>query len=114
MDNINARELVANRLHFIGVHGCKIDQTPEDKEFIREIDAAIDREVAKMEMETGTKITLTEGERYQLRWECIRGLLIRRGCDPAELDAMAEAARKATDEAIAEHEKRVDGFKIVK
>lgn len=109
---LDARELVAKNLHFVGRKGFKIDQTPEDKEFIREIDAAIDREVAKMEMETGAKITLTEGERYQLRWECLRGLLIRRGCDPAELDAMAEAARKATDEAIAEHEKRVDGFKI--
>lgn len=114
MNNINARELVAKRLHFIGVHGCKMDQLPEEKELLREIDKAIDETVENVARETGKRITLGEGDRYALRWEYIRGMLIDRGCDPDELDAMAEAVREATREAIADHEKRVDSFKIVK
>lgn len=110
---LDARDLVSKNLHFVGKKGFKIDQTPEDKEFIREIDAAIDKEIADMSRKTGKRITLTEGERYFLRWRFFKEILIRQGVDPAELDAMAEAARKATDEVIAEHEKRVDGFKIV-
>ena len=114
MDNINARELVADRLHFVGVHGCKMDQLPEEKELLREIDKAIDEAVANVARETGKRVTITEGDRYELRWEYIRGMLIDRGCDPDELDAMADAVREATREAIAEHKKRVDSFKIVK
>ena len=114
MNNIDARELVANRLHFIGVHGCKTDQLPEEKEKLKEIDKAIDEAVANVARETGKRITITEGDRYELRWEYIRGMLIDRGCDPGELDAMAEAVREATREAIADHKKRVDSFKIVK
>ena len=114
MNNIDARELVANRLHFIGVHGCKTDQLPEEKELLREIDKAIDEAVANVARETGKRITITEGDRYELRWEYIRGMLIGRGCDPGELDALAEAVREATREAIADHKKRVDSFKIVK
>lgn len=114
MDNINAREFVAKNLHFVGKKGYTLDQDPQGEKLIQDIDVAIDKGIADIERETGVKITLNDGERYELRWQIIRDLLIERGCDPAELDAMAEAAREATEEAIADHEKRVDSFKIVK
>jgi len=110
---LDARDLVSKNLHFVGKKGYVLDQDPQGEKLIHDIDVAIDKGIADIERETGAKITLNDGERYELRWQLIRDMLIERGCDPAELDAMAEAAREATREAMSEHKKRVDGFKIV-
>lgn len=112
MDNI--KETINSKVHFVGKHKYRIDQTPQEAQLIKEIDTAINEIIKDTERETGQKIILSEGDRCMLRWEFIKAMLIERGADPAALDEMAQAVISATEKAITERERFIDSFKIVK
>ena len=108
------QKMITEKIHFIGANRYKIDTAPEEEQLLQEIDATIDEAAANVTRETGRRITINEGDRYALRWEVIKAILIERGCSEMELDAMAQAVKDATDQAINERKQFIDSFKIVK
>ncbi len=105
---------IMKHIKFTGKNKFVMKQTPEEERFLQFLDECIDKGITEQEQETGEHITLTEGDRYKLRWLLIRDMLIDKGMDPAELDAMEEATKEAAEAAIQEHEKRVSAFKVIK
>ena len=105
---------IMKHIKFTGKNKYTIDQSPEDEQFIKKLDEAIDASISRLEKKTGKPITITEGDRYELRWKLIKKILIAQGTDPAKLDEMEAAAIAATDAAIKEHEQRVSAFKVIK
>lgn len=108
------QKMIAEKIHFIGANRYKIDTAPGEDQLLQEIDAAIDEAAANVTRETGRRISINEGERYALRWEFIRAVLIARGISEMELDAMAQAVKDATNQAIDDRKQFIDSFKIVK
>lgn len=109
----NAKDII-EKIHFTGKRKYTIDQSPEDEQFIKKLDEAIDASISRLEKKSGKPITITEGDRYELRWRLIKKMLIAQGTDPAKLDEMEAAVIAATDEAIDAREKFVNSFKVIK
>lgn len=108
------KEIITNELHFYGKDKYWVDQTPEEAEFLAQLDEVINQAIKRTEEETGKPVEITEGDRYLLRWELIKKILIERGMDPAELEEVQNAVADATETAIKERRAFVDQFKVVK
>lgn len=108
------KEIITNELHFHGKNKYWMDQTIEEAEFLAHLDKVINRAIKRTEEETGAPVEITEGDRYLLRWELIKEILIARGMNPATLEEMQSAVTEATDTAIKERRAFVDQFKLVK
>ena len=108
------KEIITNELHFYGKNKYWMNQTPEEAKFLAHLDEVINRAIKRTEEETGAPVEITEGDRYLLRWELIKKILIARGMDPATLEEMQHTVTEATDAAIKERRAFVDQFKLVK